>query len=114
MRVRLLKHSPYLLPIRPYDISKQSDLGKRKRLVKPKEELQIENSDELRSLPESETQKMSEATTSKHSLSRSSVHEQSLRMAAFSLEKKCPVTRRRNQHPRQPSPATKAPRHQLL
>ncbi|KAG2317527.1 hypothetical protein Bca52824_020649 [Brassica carinata] len=102
MRVRLLKHSPYLLPLRPYDISKQSDLGKRKRLVKPKEELQTENSDELRSLPESETQdeKMSEATTSKHSLSRPSVHEQSLRMAAFSLEKKMPSDKKKKPAPK--------------
>ncbi|KAJ0232206.1 hypothetical protein HA466_0292940 [Hirschfeldia incana] len=100
MRMRLLKHSTYLLPLRPYDISELSDFGKRKRVVKPKEEeeVQIENSDELRSLPESETQdeKMSEATTSTPPLSKSSVHEQSIRIAALALEKKRNLIKTKN------------------
>ncbi|KAL0719096.1 hypothetical protein Bca4012_068420 [Brassica carinata] len=69
------------LPRRPYDIFESF-------FCETEEGGQIENSDELRRLPESETQdeKMSEATTSMPPLS--SVHEQSPRMAALALEKK--------------------------
>ncbi|CAF2071156.1 unnamed protein product [Brassica oleracea var. botrytis] len=78
------------LPRRPYDIC-ESPIAQRKRVVRPKEELQIGNSDELSNLPESETrdQKISEATASTPPpLSRSSVHDQSIRMADLALEKK--------------------------
>ncbi|KAG5415690.1 hypothetical protein IGI04_003257 [Brassica rapa subsp. trilocularis] len=57
------------LPRRPYDIC-ESPFAQRKRVVRPKEELQIRNSDELSNLPESESEtetrdeKISEATAS--------------------------------------------------
>ncbi|CAF2153825.1 unnamed protein product [Brassica napus] len=55
------------LPRRPYDIC-ETPLAQRKRVVRPKEELQIGNSDELSNLPESESEtrdeKISEATAS--------------------------------------------------
>ncbi|CAG7889698.1 unnamed protein product, partial [Brassica rapa] len=84
------------LPRRPYDIC-ETPLAQRKRVVrpKPKEELQIGNSDELSNLPESESEtetrdeKISEATASTppSPLSRSSVHDQSIRMADFGFGK---------------------------
>ncbi|XP_048593670.1 uncharacterized protein LOC125577051 [Brassica napus] len=64
-------------------------------ISRPKEELQIGNSDELSNLPESESEtetrdeKISEATASTPPppLSRSSVHDQSIRMADFGFGK---------------------------
>ncbi|CAN6921330.1 unnamed protein product [Brassica oleracea] len=76
------------LPRRPYDIC-ESPIAQRKRVVRPKEELQIGNSDELSNLPESESEtrdeKISEATAS---TPPPLVHDQSIRMADLALEKK--------------------------